>query len=86
MTCFVGLDVSQETTAICVVDNAGRRLWRGQCPTVPEQIGVLVRRHAGADARMGIETGPMTPWRAGHFRTRIQKTPGDERRYRAHLC
>lgn len=25
MTCVVGLDVSQKTTAICVVDNAGRR-------------------------------------------------------------
>jgi hypothetical protein len=50
MTCFVGLDVSQKTAAICVVDNAGR-LWWGQCPTVPEQISVLVRRHAGADAR-----------------------------------
>ena len=62
MTCFVGLDVSQKMTAICVVDNAGRRLWRGQCPTVPEQIGGLVRRHSGDDARWGIETGAMTPW------------------------
>ena len=60
MTCFVGLDVSQKMTAICVVDNAGRRRWRGQCPTVPEQISVLVCRHAGDDARMGIETGAMT--------------------------
>src|ERR1700716_4199686 len=49
-------------TAICVVDTAGRRLWRGQCPTVPEQITVLVRRHAGDNARIGIETGAMTPW------------------------
>ena len=62
MTCFVGLDVSRKMTAICVVDNAGRRLWRGQCPTVPAQISVLVRRHAGDDARIGIETGAMTPW------------------------
>jgi hypothetical protein len=54
---FVGLDVSQKMTAICVVDNAGHRLWRGQCPTVPEQITVLVRRHAGDDARIRIETG-----------------------------
>jgi transposase len=44
------------------VDNAGRRLWRGQCPTVPEQISILVRRHGGDDARIGIETGAMTPW------------------------
>src|ERR1700726_1875155 len=62
MTHFVGLDVSQKMTAICVVDNAGHRLWRGQCPTVPEQITVLVRLHAGDDARIGIETGAMTPW------------------------
>jgi transposase len=62
MTRFVGLDVSQKITAICIVDNAGRRLWRGQCPTVPEQISVLVRRHGGDDARIGIETGAMTPW------------------------
>ena len=62
MTHFVGLDVSQKMTAICVVDNASRRLWRGQCPTVPEQITVLVRRRAGDDARIGIETGAMTPW------------------------
>jgi Transposase len=62
MTHFVGLDVSQKMTAICVVDNAGHRLWRGQCPTVPEQITVLVRRHAGDEARIGIETGAMTPW------------------------
>ena len=62
MTHFVGLDVSQKMTSICVVDNAGRRLWRGQCPTVSEQITVLVRRHAGDEARIGIETGAMTPW------------------------
>ena len=62
MTHFVGLDVSQKMTAICVIDDAGRRLWRGQCPTVPEQISVLVRRPAGDDARIGIETGAMTPW------------------------
>ena len=62
MTYFVGLDVSQKITAICVVDDTGRRLWRGQCPTNPEQISILVRRHAGDDARIGIETGAMTPW------------------------
>ncbi|MGO9237583.1 MAG: IS110 family transposase [Methylocella sp.] len=69
MTCFVGLDVSQKMTAICVVDNAGHRLWRGQCPTIPEQISILVRRHAGGDARIGIETGAMTPWLVHELRT-----------------
>jgi hypothetical protein len=49
-------------TAVCVADDAGRRLWRGQCPSIPERINTLVRRHAGDDARIGIETGAMTPW------------------------
>ena len=62
MTRFVGLDVSQKIPAICVVNDADRRLWRGQCPTNPEQINTLVRRHAGSDAHIGIETGAMTPW------------------------
>src|SRR6202158_3243254 len=70
MTHFVGLDVSQKMTAICVVDNAGHRLWRGQCPTVPEQISILVRRHAVDDARIGIETGAMTPWLVHELRNR----------------
>jgi transposase len=62
MTNYIGLDVSQKMTAICVVDNAGQRLWRGQCPSVPEQIHRAVRRHAGEDVRIGIETGAVTPW------------------------
>ena len=36
MARFVGLDVSQKLTSICVVDDAGRRLWRGQCHSEPE--------------------------------------------------
>ena len=62
MTRFVGLDVSQRLTWICVVDDIGGRLWRGQCATDPGHIAEVVRRHAGDDARIGIETGPMTPW------------------------
>jgi transposase len=70
MTQYVGLDVSQKTTAICVVDAAGRRLWRGQCASVPERIEQTVRREAGDDARIGIETGPMTPWLVHELRGR----------------
>jgi hypothetical protein len=57
MAHFVGLDVPQRMTAICAVDKDGRRVWRGQCASAPEDIGVALRRHAGADAKMGIETG-----------------------------
>jgi len=70
MTRFVGLDVSQKLTAICVVDETGRRLWRGQCATDPWQIERMVKGHAGEDARIGIETGPMTPWLVHELRAR----------------
>src|SRR5271165_5118126 len=70
MARFVGLDVSQKLTSICVVDDAGRRLWRGQCRTGPKQIERAVRGHAGDDASIGIETGPMTPWLVHELRER----------------
>ena len=58
----VGLDVSQKTTAICVVDAEGRRVWRGTSPTDPVPISQLIARHAGAGAKLGVETGAMTRW------------------------
>ena len=63
MTRYVGLDVSQRMTAICIVDEAGHRLWRGQCRSVPSEIEKTVRQHAGEDARIGIETGSIVPSR-----------------------
>jgi hypothetical protein len=57
---FVGLDVSQKLTSICVVDDTGRRVWRGQCASDPEQIARLINRYARDAAGIGIETGPMT--------------------------
>jgi transposase len=48
MTRVVGLDVSQKLTAICIVDETGRRLWRGQCATDTGQIErALVQRFGG---------------------------------------
>lgn len=43
MARFVDLDVSQKLTAIYVVDETGRRLWRGQCVTDLGQIERAVR-------------------------------------------
>jgi len=86
MIYFVGLDVSQRLTAICVVDDAGRRLWRGQCTSDPEQIDRLVRRHGGDMSRVGIETGPMTPWLVHELRGRgLDVTCLDARHARAAL-
>ena len=67
---FVGLDVSQELTSICVLDEVGCRLWRGQCRSDPEAIERTVRGRAGDDVNIGIETGPMTPWLVHELRDR----------------
>jgi len=78
--------VSQKLTAICVLDDTGRRLWRGQCATEPEQIERVVRRHAGENARIGVETGPMTPWLVHELRGRaLDVTCLDARHARAAL-
>ena len=70
MARFVGLDVSQKLSSVCVVDDIGRRVWRGQCSTDPGQIARVVKAHAGDDARVGIETGPMRPWLVRELRRR----------------
>ena len=86
MAHYIGLDVSQKLTSICIVGDAGRRLWRGQCASDPEQIERAVRRHAGEDARIGIETGPMTPWLVHELRgRRLDVTCRDARDARAAL-
>ena len=35
---FVGLDVSQAETAVCVLDAAGATVWQGKCASDPEAI------------------------------------------------
>ena len=86
MTHYVGLDVSQKMTAICVVDESGCRLWRGQCLSLPDEIEQMVRKHTGRDARIGIETGPMTPWLVHELRNRnLDITCLDARHARAAL-
>ncbi|MEG3178978.1 transposase, partial [Sphingomonas sp. RB3P16] len=62
MTCYVGLDVSMKETAICVVDEAGTRIWEGKSRTDPDAIAAVLMRRAAGALKIGIETGPMTVW------------------------
>ena len=43
---YVGLDVSLETTAICVIDDKGAVVWRGKCAST------------GIDHRRGADNTP----------------------------
>ena len=60
---YVGLDVSQQTTHLCVIDNNGKAMWRGQCASTPEAIAKTIQ----TKARML----PASGWRAARFRLGI---------------
>ena len=59
---YVGLDVSQQETAICVIDGAGVKLWEGTCRSTPYVIAGVFKRRAPAATRVGMETGPLAVW------------------------
>lgn len=60
MSIFAGLDVSDKTTHVCVVDGEGAILWRGMCATDPEVIAKTLSRHAAGLGRVVLETGPLS--------------------------
>jgi transposase len=59
---YVGLDVSLETTSICVIDDAGAIIWRGKCSSDPDAIAATVRQQAPSAVRVGLETGQLSNW------------------------
>jgi transposase len=67
---YVGLDVSLETTAICVIDDQGAVLWRGKCASTPDSIAAAVQTHAPAAIRVGLETGQLSNWLTLNLRRR----------------
>jgi transposase len=60
MTVYAGLDVSDKTTHVCVVDGRGEVVWRGVCATDPEVIARTLGRHARGLVRVVLETGPLS--------------------------
>ena len=68
MRSYVGLDVSQATTAACVVDEGGRTLAEGKVATCPRAIAAFVRTQAPELIRIGLETGPLAVWLFGALR------------------
>ena len=59
---YAGLDVSLDTTAICILDAKGAVVWRGKCASTPEAIRDALRQHAPALVRAGLETGQLSNW------------------------
>lgn len=60
---YVGLDVSLAETAVCVVDETGKKLFEGKVATDAKLIAKSVRKHApGQLVRVGLETGTTAGW------------------------
>lgn len=59
---YVGLDVSQAETAVCVIDAQGKRQWQGNCRSTPQAIAQVLRRRAPRARKVAMETGPLAVW------------------------
>ena len=62
MSYFVGLDVSLDETAICIVDDAGVIFREGKADTEPEAIAIWLMAAGVTIERLGLEAGPLSPW------------------------
>ena len=62
MVHYVGPDVSLKSTAICVVDQAGKVVCEGVVISDPEAIAEFIKSHASNVERIGLETGPTATW------------------------
>lgn len=67
---YVGLDVSQRETAVCVVDETGKLVFAGKAKSNPGALAELLRKRAPCAERIGFETGAMSSW-LWHELTRI---------------
>lgn len=54
---YVGLDVSLKAVSICVSDDAGKVLWRGEVANEPAVVVKALARHAPGLVRAVLETG-----------------------------
>lgn len=62
MNQYVGLDVSQKETSVCVVDERGRVVYEGKAKSQPGALTSFLRKHAPNAERIGFEIGAMASW------------------------
>jgi len=56
---YVGLDVSLEQTAVCIIDDAGHVVVERTVASHPDDIGKCLAGLAGTIGRVGLEAGPL---------------------------
>ncbi len=59
---YVGLDVSQRETSVCVLNETGHILFEGKAKSDPGALTALLRKRAPHAERIGFESGAMASW------------------------
>ena len=62
MASYAGLDVPQQETQVCVVDERGVVVWAGKVRTEPAAVAAALRRRAPELARAVLESGALSGW------------------------
>lgn len=62
MQYYVGLDVSMDTTAICVISCAGEVVHEISVESRAEPIAVALKPYKKTIEAIGLEAGPMSEW------------------------
>ena len=59
---YVGLDVSQEECAVCILSEDGTRMFEGSRPNDPDAILQTIADHTGQFEKVVHESGPLSIW------------------------
>lgn len=62
MQFFVGIDVSLESSSICVINERGVVIKEGMAASEPEAIGRFIRHQGRKVEHVGLETGSLSQW------------------------
>lgn len=62
MKYYCGLDISLNSTSICIVDHDGDLIREGEVPTEPADISQWLKALGFPMERVGLEAGGLTPW------------------------
>ena len=68
MRYYVGLDVSDKQTSVCVLFSDGNLAWQGEVDTGVDFISSALSRWGEEIELVGLETGSLTPWLARSLR------------------
>src|SRR5688500_3479726 len=84
MTHFVGIDVSLETSSVCIVEATGLTVRELTVDSEPEALAAALLVTGLTFARVGLEAGPLSQWLyAGLTRAGLPAILIETRRLRA---